>query len=109
MDLIAGVWGDTKEVWINRSLLDPAKSYQVLDTGYARTPPPFSWGEHSGSGLSQLALAILLEFTDADNAIRLYTSFKWENLSTLIYGENFIINVDVKQWVENTYIKSGGG
>ena len=63
----------TCEIWINKSLLDPALSLQ-----YAKhSLDGFAWG-YTGSGPGQLALAILLRFMPAEDALQLYQEFKNE-------------------------------
>lgn len=56
-----------------------------------------------GSGAAQLALAILLKVTDEKTAIRLHQTFKAEFLANPKYlEEDFVIEVDLKKWVENS-------
>lgn len=58
--------------------LDPGRSQQVCN----HSPDGFAWG-YSGSGPSQLALAILLEETDLDTAKHRYQNFKWDMIAKL--------------------------
>ena len=51
---IKGNW-ETREVWVNGELLDPAPSQAVWN----HSPNGFAWN-YSGSGPAQLALALLL-------------------------------------------------
>lgn len=44
------------------------------------SPTGFSWG-YGGSGPAQLALAILLRFTDRETASRLHMDFKWDHVA----------------------------
>ncbi len=83
----------TREVFINGMLLDPERSQKVWN----HSPDGFNWG-YSGSGPAQLALAILLEFTDQGTAIRLHQSFK-EDIIAGLKG-NFELSIDVKKWID---------
>lgn len=57
----------------NNLVLDPGPSLAVVN----HSPDGFAWG-YGGSGPSQLALAILLDFTgDRHIAEALYMDFKW--------------------------------
>ena len=67
---LSGNW-ETKEVILNGKLLSPIQSQSV----YNHSPDGFNWG-YGGSGPSQLALAILLEFTDKETAIKNYQKLK---------------------------------
>lgn len=63
------VWGC--RVFKDLKDLDPSRSQRIVN----HSPDGFNWG-YGGSGPSQLALAILLEVTDKDFAVRNYQSFK---------------------------------
>lgn len=65
----------TGEVRIGEHELDPAPSQELCN----HSPDGFSWG-YSGSGPAQLALALLLQFTDPDFAVQNYQDFKREIL-----------------------------
>ena len=64
---------DTREAWLDGKQLDPAKSQSVRN----HSPDGFNTG-YSGSGPAQLALAILLELTSREKALRRYQDFKWQ-------------------------------
>jgi len=76
--------GATREVTIDGEILSPIKSQQV----YNHSPDGFSWG-YNGSGPAQLALALLLEATNEDEAIKFYQSFKFDIISDM--PENFAL------------------
>jgi hypothetical protein len=58
-------------VLVDGELLDLAASQKVFN----HSPDGFAWG-YSGSGPAQLALAILLRYTDAETALHLHQQFK---------------------------------
>lgn len=62
------------------------------------SPTGFSWG-YPGSGPAQLALAILLQFTDPNTAQRLHHHFKWHFLEG-IKDYQFDMDVDVPRWID---------
>jgi len=85
----------TVDVYIDGKLLDPLRSQKV----YNHSPDGFNWG-YGGSGPAQLALAILLEFTDIDTAVKHYSDFKWAFLACL-KEDTFELDSDVvKKWIE---------
>jgi len=91
------------EVQINGVTLFPDKSQQVIN----HSPTGFGWG-YSGSGASQLALAILLELTDENTAILLYQEFKWEVIAGLPGTENFTLKEeDVHTWIDKKLEERG--
>lgn len=60
-------------------VLDPAPSLTLAN----HSPDGFNWG-YGGSGPSQLALAILLDFTgDAQLSLEHYQDFKWQMIAPL--------------------------
>jgi len=69
---------DTGEVWVNGYKLDPSKSQEIIN----HSPDGFAWG-YGGSGPSQLALSILLEFYPPDIAKTNYQQFKKDHIVTL--------------------------
>ena len=85
----------TREVTIDSKKLNPARSQKI----YNHSPDGFYWG-YGGSGPAQLALAILLEFTDKDTAFRLHQGFKWDVIARLSNEEDFEIKIDVKKWIK---------
>lgn len=79
-------------VYLNGKILHPQKSQKVWN----HSPDGFAWG-YGGSGPAQLALAILLELTDQETAIRNYQDFKWKVISQIPQGRSFeeiTVNVD---------------
>jgi len=83
------------QVFVDGELLLPEQSQRV----YNHSPDGFSWG-YSGSGPAQLALAILLEFTQEDLALQLHQWFKTDIIARLPQGKDFKIKLDVRQWIE---------
>jgi hypothetical protein len=83
---------DTRQVWIDGKLLDPKPSQEVLDYS-----PSFSWG-YNGPGIAQLAIAILLKFTDERTAVENHKYFQWEILDELNAGD-FEIDVNLNAWI----------
>ncbi len=61
----------TREVRIGDQPLDPGPSLELRN----HSPDGFAWG-YRGSGPAQLALALLLHFTDAGFAAANYQDFK---------------------------------
>ncbi len=84
----------TREVTIDSKKLNPVRSQKV----YNHSPDGFNWG-YGGSGPAQLALAILLKFTDKDTALRLHQEFKWDIIAKLPQ-KDFEINIDIKKWIK---------
>lgn len=84
----------TREVYIDGKRLDPTASQAV----YNHSPDGFSWG-YRGSGPAQLALAILLDVTDAKRALELYQLFKEDIIAILDTEHDFTINLDVQKWI----------
>lgn len=79
---IKGEWS-TRKIWIRgpdepyRQLL-PYKSQAV----HNHSPDGFCWG-YGGSGPAQLALALMLEITDKETALKEYQEFKWDVIACL--------------------------
>lgn len=69
-----GEWYDT--VLLNGKPLSPERSLEVEN----HSPDGFTWG-YRGSGPTQLALAILLEFTGKETALRNYMQFRDEHVA----------------------------
>src|ERR671918_440545 len=74
---IRGRWA-TRQVWIGEKELRPERSLQVRN----HSPTGFSWG-YGGIGPEQLALALLLELTDAEMALRWYQDVTWQVIAQL--------------------------
>lgn len=80
--IITGQW-ETKTIGYRHTwesigtIIPPAPSIAV----HNHSPDGFSWG-FGGSGPSQLALAIMLEFLPKEIACAHYMQFKWDHVST---------------------------
>jgi len=85
-------------ILIDDKLLSPLESQKIVN----HSPDGFLWG-YDGSGPSQLALAILLEVTDKETAIKYYQDFKFDVIAKLPQ-KDFEIELDVKKWL-NEYKK----
>ena len=84
----------TREVWLNGKPLSPNNSHKVRN----HSPDGFSWS-YSGSGPSQLALAILLEITnDANLALSNYQQFKQDHIATLPQ-KDFEVTIDMTKYI----------
>jgi hypothetical protein len=82
-------------VYINNIWLTPKTSQAIVN----HSPDGFSWG-YAGSGPSQLALALLIYFTDDDYALKHYQDFKTDVVMHLPNGQGFKIkNSVVTDWV----------
>ena len=82
-------------VTIDKRLITPARSLAVVN----HSPDGFAWG-YGGSGPAQLALAIVLEFSESsDIAQRCHQEFKWQNIAPLAMDKDFRLQVDVAHWV----------
>jgi len=86
----------TREVFIDDVKLHPGKSQKL----YNHSPDGFAWG-YGGSGPSQLALAIMLEFTNASNAMKLYQEFKRDVITELPKDDDFTLWFDYDQWMKD--------
>lgn len=63
------------------------------------SPGGFAWG-YAGSGPAQCALAILLEITTEEKALKYYQRFKEATIARVEIDENFdILEDDVRRWV----------
>lgn len=76
-------------VYLDGVYLSPKLSQKVFN----HSPNGFSWG-YGGSGPAQLALAILLERTNKETALKNYQRFKWDIIAKLPQ-EDFEIDVDL--------------
>jgi hypothetical protein len=90
--LLTGEW-ETKKIWIAGRLLDPTPSQEVRNRSRE-----FNWG-NGGLGSSQLALAILLKFTDKQTAIENHQDFKWEIIAQLDQ-DDFEVEINLNPWLE---------
>lgn len=81
-------------VYINGRVLSPKRSQKIIN----HSPDGFSWG-YVGSGPAQLALAILLEFTEEYHAQRLFQKFTWDIIANLPI--NFLLSgQEVIDWLK---------
>lgn len=86
---------ESRAVFIDGVYLTPHRSQELRN----HSPNGFCWG-YGGSGPSQLALAILLEFADELTALDNYQIFKWEIIAKLPMDENFSFPMSkVKDWL----------
>lgn len=100
--LIRGVQTRTAEggfpVYVEGRLLSPRRSQAIRN----HSPDGWNWG-YGGSGPAQLALGLLLEFTDEETAKRLYQKFKWDVIAKL--NGNFELTVsEVKDWIKKNEV-----
>jgi hypothetical protein len=91
--LLSGEW-ETRKVWLAGQPLDPKASQEVWN----HSPDGFAWG-YGGSGPAQLALAVLLKFTDKQTAIENYQDFKWEIIAQL-EQKDFEVEINLNPWLE---------
>lgn len=84
---------ESRRVWVDGEELKPHASLELAN----HSRGIFNWGYDEGAA-AQLALAILLKFTDEPSrAIDLYHEFKWD---FLIAEEELRIPIEkVKDWV----------
>lgn len=93
---IRGVWGkDFRTVYVNGVILPPAPSLNLRE----HSPTGFNWG-YSGSGPSQLALAICLYSLGAARALDLYQEFKKIFIAPLEQDKDFVLVVNVQDWAK---------
>lgn len=84
------------DVFANGIKLSPVPSQRLHD----HSPDGFEWG-YGGSGPSQLALAILLDyFNDPDKALSCYQEFKWVFIATAPFDGFAITSIDIDAWYE---------
>lgn len=83
----------TGYVHIGGVRLDPHKSVRLRN----HSPDGFMWG-YAGSGPSQLALALLLEFTDEKFALANYQDFKFDIIAPLPQTNFEIPTRKIKAW-----------
>jgi Family of unknown function (DUF6166) len=84
----------TRRVWVNGELLDSGPSQKVSND----SPEAFDWGNPE-AGSAQLALAILLKFTDRRTAVENYQDFKWEIIYELEEDEDFEVEINLNPWL----------
>ena len=92
-NMIQGI-GSTRQIYIDSQELLPGESQKV----YNHSPDGFAWG-YGGSGPAQLALAIMLKFTDKDTALVWYQDFKNEHVAKWL-NDNFSVMIDMEGWIK---------
>lgn len=90
--IIKGEW-ESKRVWIDGNELTPRESLTICN----HSPDGFNWS-YSGSGPSQLALAICLKAFGRGDAKRYYQEFKKDFIAGLP-AKDFEIDIDVQRWL----------
>jgi hypothetical protein len=85
---IRGRWA-TRQVWMGEKEVLPERSVQVRN----HSPAGFSWGDHA-IGAAQLALALLLELTTEELAVRWYQDVRWRVIAQLPRAD-FIMDAQV--------------
>lgn len=81
------------DVTMDGKPLTPDKSLAV----YNHSPTGFMWGYH-GSGPAQLALAILLEFTTEEIALKNYQTLKSKVIAN-IPQKDFSVTIDLTPYL----------
>lgn len=80
--------------------LDPRESQALAN----HSPDGFCWG-YEGSGPAQLALALLLYFSDRQSALQHYQAFKREVVAHL--SDDFTLSKErVREWLELRSVKT---
>ena len=91
--MIKGNW-ETREVTIKGTPLSPKASQKLRN----HSPDGFNWG-YGGSGPAQLALGLLLHFSDKGFARENYQDFKWQVIARLPQ-KDFTMSIDeVLTWI----------
>lgn len=85
----------TRMVWINGEHLSPEASQKIRN----HSPDGFNWG-YSGSGPSQLALAILLYCTDESSAQKFYQQFKFQYVASWKQASDFKVELNIKKIID---------
>lgn len=88
---------DSVRVSVDGKPVPLAPSLKVFN----HSPSGFEVG-YGGSGPAQLALAILMMFTDNQTAVKLHQDFKWRFLAKEEYQTTdvFTIEVDIEKWIK---------
>lgn len=96
-DMIILGRAQSREVYINGLLLDPAESLAVFN----HSPDGFNWG-YGGSGPAQLSLALLLAVgIRKATAIRLHQRFKMDVIAKIPAEDDFRMTIkSVRNWVK---------
>jgi Family of unknown function (DUF6166) len=95
-------WADVGEVTVTvheghkQYRLKPNRSLKVRN----HSPTGFNFG-YGGSGPAQLALAIVLDFTDDEQmATAHYQDFKWEFICGMRHPGGTIMGDDIQAWLD---------
>ena len=91
-DRIRGEW-ETREVYLAGGRLSPGESLAVA----RHSAHGFGCGD-GGSGVAQLALALLLRATDRASAVAHYHTFKWEVIARLPQADFTMTLSTVRDW-----------
>jgi hypothetical protein len=84
-------------VYIDGKYLDPIKSQSIWN----HSPDGFSYG-YCGSGCAQFALALLLEATTKQEAVKWYQYFKIDCISTFPHNKDLDTSAEfIYAWLEN--------
>jgi len=81
---------ESGNVWLNDKPLSPEKSLKVKN----HSPTGFAWA-YSGSGPSQLALAVCLELFTYEIATAIYQNFK-ERIIARLDADDFDVTITIK-------------
>lgn len=88
-------------IFINGQYLSPKASQKA----YNHSPDGFAWGT-LGSGSAQLALALLIVFTDKEISLKWHQVFKRDLISQLPREKDFDLTEDeIFNWMHNHGIK----
>ena len=79
--------------------LNPLPSQNIIN----HSPDGFNWG-YGGSGPAQLALALLLRFTDKETARNNYQKFKWDVVANLPQSNFVMTDQTIQEWL-NVHLK----
>lgn len=85
------------KVYIEEKFLDPKESQAIEN----HSPDGFNWG-YGGSGPAQLALGLMLKFTDEkEMALQIYQAFKWDVIANQPEDQDLNLEIaKIKSWVE---------
>lgn len=86
----------TREVLLNGRPLNLKESQKICN----HSPDGFNWG-YEGSGCAQLALAIMLCYVSAKNAMKYYQEFKRDVIAHLPMNEDFEIRLNMIDWLNS--------
>jgi hypothetical protein len=87
---------ENRTVYIDGVELSPARSLELIN----HSPDGFMWG-YGGSGPSQLALALMIEFCEDEAvAAQVYQDFKWDVIARLDKDRDFALDPeDIRTWI----------